>query len=144
MQTYPRLRSTSWRDIACTKYQLLVSAGDVVLPTVFIKDAEGLFRVGGNNWDKKRKPHTEDKALFRAVKRSSILISKIADHLIDLDLLCDLDPYWWSFKIDLDLWSLISRFGDHFFIMNFGKNMHTCIKHEQEWLPLRVDMLKTQ
>ena len=43
----------------------MVSAGDVVLPTVFIKDAEGLFRVGGNNWDKKRKPHTEDKALLQ-------------------------------------------------------------------------------
>ena len=47
--------------IACTKNQLLVSAGTLVVPTIVIKDAEGLFGVRGNNVDNKRKPLAEDK-----------------------------------------------------------------------------------
>ena len=61
---------------------------------------------------------------------------KDQDHLIDLNLLHDLDHhrwsfiidldldlyYWWSFLIDLDLWSLISNYWDQFAIIPSARN----------------------
>ena len=42
---------------------------------------------------------------YQSFKKIIDLDLKDQDHLMDLDLFCDLDHYWWSFKGDLDLWS---------------------------------------
>ena len=70
---------------------------------------------------------------------------KDRDHFIDLNLLGDLDPhwwsllfeldldlpYWWSCLFDLDLWSFISNIEDQLFITHGDTIQHICY---QRWL----------